>query len=219
MCGAVSRVRLHLHRMDRLTVINDALIATGNNPLNVEFDGSEEWIAADSSYRRAVGYLLSRHTWSFATTTVRLAGRLPLSPHPFLDNAYELPSDCLHVETAFLGRRGLTEYEIVDNKLCCRFDQDVSVKYVRRAPPGQWPPRFAELVTMKVEELLFRGLNESLDAATARSREVEAVLRELTSMTDQQEPARAVFRSRSAQRRLGGARRTTFSGPPYNGVP
>ena len=205
--------------MDRLIVINDALIATGNNPLNVEFDGSVEWVAADSCYRRAVGYLLSRHTWSFATNTVRLAGRLAASPHAFFENAYELPSDCLHVETAFVGQNGLTEYEIVDGKLCCRFDRGVSVKYVRKANPGQWPARFGELVTMKVEELLLRGLNEALDAATARSREVEAMLREIASMTDQQEPARAIFRSRSAQRRMGGPRRTRFDRPPYNGVP
>ena len=60
--------------MDRLTVINDALLATGNNRVNVEYEGSYEWQAAEPAYRRALAFLLPRHTWNFANTSTPLAG-------------------------------------------------------------------------------------------------------------------------------------------------
>lgn len=204
--------------MNRLIIINDALIGTGNNPINVEYDGTDLWIAADSAYRRAVGYLTTQHNWKFATTTARLAGRLPVSPHPRFLNAYELPADCLHVESAFVGSHSLTKYEILDGKLCCDHDQKVTLKYTRLQRPDLWPPGFLECVTMKVEEYLFRGLNEDGASATDRFRMVEAKIAELKTATDQQEPARAIFRSRSAARRAGGPRRTRFDRPPYDGV-
>ncbi|WP_420104563.1 hypothetical protein [Bosea sp. (in: a-proteobacteria)] len=196
--------------MDRLTVINDALQATGNNRVNVEYDGSAEWEAADSAYRRALSFLIPRHQWNFANTTVPLAGRLPVSPHETFSNAYQLPGDCLLVENAFWSGNAIREYEIVDQKLCCPYDQGVSVKYVRAPALGQWPLLFAELVTMKVESYLLRGFNEDTDNARRRDAEVEAMLEEVRSALDRQEPPRAMFLSRTAARRLGrGSRRYT----------
>ena len=40
----------------RLEIINNALVSTGNNALNVEYDGTPEWQAADVGYRRAVSW-------------------------------------------------------------------------------------------------------------------------------------------------------------------
>lgn len=189
--------------MDRLTVINDALQATGNNRVNVEYDGSPEWQAAEPAYRRALAFLLSRHTWNFANTSAPLAGRLPTSPHETYQNAYQLPADCLLVQNAFVSAGRSIEFEIVDQKLCCGFDRDVTIKYVRAPSPGQWPLLFVELVTVKVEALLLRGLNEDTDNARRRDAEVEALLEEARSALDRQEPPRAMFKSRTAARRLG----------------
>lgn len=187
--------------MDRITVINDALQNTGNNRVNVEYDGSAEWQAAETAYRRSLAFLIPRHQWNFANTTEPLAGRLPSSPHETFLNAYALPADCLLVENAFHDGHPLREFEIVDQKLCCSFDQGLTIKYVREPGPGQWPRLFAELVTMKVESYLLRGLNEDTDNARRRDADVEAMLEEVRSALDRQEPPRAMFLSRTAARR------------------
>lgn len=189
--------------MDRLTVINDALLNTGNNRVNVEYDGSVEWEVADPSYRRALSFLIPRHTWNFGNKTEPLAGLLPTSPHPEYDKAYALPSDCMIVESAWVDGYPLGEYEILDQKFCCRYETGVLIKYIRAPSPDQWPPLFAELLTMKVEAFLLRGLNEDTDNARRRDAEVESMLAEVRSAQDRQEPPRALFRSRTAARRLG----------------
>lgn len=189
--------------MDRITVINDALQNTGNNRVNVEYDGSSEWQAADPAYRRSLQFLIPRHTWNFANTSTPLAGLLSSSPHETLDYAYALPGDCLLVQNVFQDGRAVTDYEIVDQKLCCGYNSGLTIKYVRAPPPGQWPLLFAELVTMKVEAYILRGYNEDTDNARRRDADVEAMLDEVRSALDRQEPPRAMFKSRSAARRLG----------------
>lgn len=187
----------------RLQIITDALVNTGNNPPNVEYDGSSEWRAAEPAYRRALQFLLPRHQWNFANTSTPLAGLLPSSPHETYQYAYQLPSDCLLVENAFVDGGRPIEFEIVDQKLCCCFNQNVTIKYVRAPSPGQWPLLFAELVTMKTEAYILRGYNEDTDNARRRDADVEAMLEEVRSALDRQEPPRAMFKSRSAARRLG----------------
>lgn len=205
--------------MDRITIINDALLVTGNEQLNVEFDGSPEWTVAESAYRRAVRWALSKKTWNFATTSADLVGLLSSSPSKVLDKAYALPADCLHIETAFLNTAPLTEYELIDNKFCCRFDSGVSLKYVRAPLPGQWPGGFVELVTIKTEAYILRGLNEDTDNARRRDNDAVNELNELRTQVDQQEPGQVVFRSRTGERRLGFRRANRFTRPPYGGVP
>lgn len=188
--------------MDRLTVICDALQNTGNNRVNLEYDGSPEWQAAEPAYRRALQFLIPRHQWNFANTSAPLAGLLPTSPHEIFEFAYVLPGDCLLVQNVFHDGRAVDDYEIVDQKVCSRFNTGLTIKYVRAPLPGQWPLLFAELVTMKVEAYLLRGFNEDTDNARRRDADVEAMLEEVRSALDRQEPPRVIFRSRTAARRL-----------------
>jgi len=190
---------------DRLTIINDALIATGNEPLNVEYDGSDEWIAADSAYRRALSYLLSKHRWSFATKTAPLASRLLETPSGYerYESAFALPGDLLHLSGAFYGGVPFTDYEIVDQKFCTWPKSGVTIEYVRAPNEGQWPAGFVELLTMKVEAHLYRSPNEDTANADKRDMRVDAELAELRALSDQQDGRRAILRSRTAQRRRG----------------
>ncbi len=187
----------------RLQIINDALLATGNRELNELYDGSAEWRAAESAYRRAVGWAIGGHTWNFANHSTALGSRLPSSPDPRFENAFMLPGDCLHVEMVFLDGVPISDYEIIDNKICSLYETGLSVRYVRMPPPGQWPPRFVEAVTIKCEAFLLRGLNEDADSGRKRDAEAFSFIADASSMSDAQEPARAIFRSRSAARRRG----------------
>jgi hypothetical protein len=191
----------------RLQIINDALIATGNAPLNVEYDGSDEWVAAESAYRRAVGSILASHAWNFATTTVPLASALASSPSPLFEIAFALPSDCLHVEAVFLRGMPLSAYQIVDDRLCLNSAGDVSITYVRTPPADRWPLQFVEALTVRVEEMLLRGLNEEDTRADRRLAVFRQMIEDVKFQTDSQEGRRAVFKSSSAIRRMGGGPR------------
>lgn len=204
--------------MDRLSIINDALLGTGNNTLNVEFDGSPEWLAAESGYRRAVAWALSKHTWKFASRTANLAGLAPSSPSKAYANAFTLPSDALHVETVYYRGYPLSEYELIGNSIASNYDADLSVKYVVAPAPGQWPFGFVELVTLKTEAYLLAGLNEDADNARKLHAMAQAELEDIRPLIDKQEPAQAMFRSRSAERRLGRVRGSRFNRVPYGGV-
>lgn len=189
--------------MDRIQILNDALIGTGNSGLNVEYDGSPEWQAAEVAWRRTIQFMLSRHTWNFANTTAPLAGLLPSSPHPIYEYAFALPGDCLLVQSAYFGAAAVAEYEILDQKFCSRFDQDLVIKYVRAPAPDLWPPLFRELVTMKLEAHFLRSFNEDTDNARRRDAEAETLLADIRSQLDRQEPGRAILVSRTARRRRG----------------
>jgi len=205
--------------MDNLKIINDALIGTGNLTINLPYDGTDEWLAGNSAYERAVDDLLSRHKWGFATAFTPLAGRLPECPHPSFSDAFQLPSDCISVQSVFIGRNPLTEYEVVGGSICCNVESGLTIKYVRSPDPDRWPAIFVSLVTMLVEANLYRSLNEDLGAASERERTVEMKLAEARSLTDAENPPQRMFRSRTAERRRGGANRTIRGGFPYNGVP
>jgi hypothetical protein len=204
--------------MERLTILQDALINTGNEPVVTEFDGSTEWMVVERAWNRALRYLIPAHPWNFANTTAALAGLLAESPHPTLDKAFALPADCLWVEMAWLDGRPLGEFEILDQKFCSRYDTDLRIKYVRLPLPTQFPPGFVEVLTMKIEEYIYRGLNEDLTAAQNRAKEVKIELDLLRSSLDRQEPARAVLRSRTAARRRGYGVLSPLLRPPYDGV-
>lgn len=205
--------------MDRLEIIQDALLNTGNSTINVEYDGSDEWLVCERAWNRALRFLIPAHPWNFANTSVSLAGLLPASPSPRFAKAYALPPDCMWVESAWIDGRPFSDYEIVDQKLCCAYDSGLTIKYVRLPLPTQFPPNFTELLTMKVEEYLLRGFNEDLSAARARANDVDRYLAEIRSSLDRQEPARALLRSRSAARRRGRFLISPLNRPPYDGVP
>lgn len=203
---------------DRITIINDALVATGNEPVNIEYDGSAEWQAADSAYRRAVRWALNKHRWNFATVTQALASLLETSPSAVFEYGYALPGNCLHVEAVYVDGRPLAEYEIINQKLACNHNSDVVIKYVTTPNVGQWPEDFVELVTIKLEAFLLRGLNEDTDNARRRDADARAELVEVRSQRDQQSAPRAVFRSRTAARRRGMSAPARFGKYPYTAV-
>jgi hypothetical protein len=55
--------------MDKLTIINRALSATGNAKLTIANDGSDEGDASESAFGRAIDYLMAMYEWPFTTQT------------------------------------------------------------------------------------------------------------------------------------------------------
>lgn len=187
--------------MSRLTIINDALILSGNQPCAVEWDGSDEWTTAEVGFRHAVALLLPLHDWPFTTTTETLA-LLPASPTSKYDYAFALPSGCLHLKAVFINRTPLADYELVNNSVCCRFDSGITATYVRE-PPDPWPGEFNTVCALKTESACWRGLNEDVETSLLLDKRANLIVDDIRTRADQQSPGRAAFVSRVVSRRRG----------------
>ncbi len=191
--------------MDKLTVINNALTATGNNRVNILHDPSDEYQVADTAFDRAIKVLTSRHAWPFATTIENLV-RVPddenLSKR-YPQNGFRIPQppQVLHVKEIYHCNRILIEYEILGFILSCRHDSDIAAKVVRAPDDALWHPMAEEVLTLMVEAGCLRSLNEDMVEARIRDQTAEAMIAETRSHLDQQNPARNTYVSKIARAR------------------
>lgn len=108
-------------------------------------------VVARTAYPFVRDSLLERHTWNFATRSVRLA---PSMEKPIADGwtAYPLPQDCIRVIDAYTGvpRRDIEyQLEVVGTSRCLVTPaEDVWVRYVQRVTnTGLFSAGFAEALT------------------------------------------------------------------------
>lgn len=186
--------------MDKLTIINNALIATGNDRVNVLNDPSDEYQVANAAFDRAVRFLIARHTWPFAMATELLV-RVPDEDNKsrrFSKNGFRLPANTLHVKEVYYRTFFLTDYEIIGTVLSCNYDSEIYASVVMMPPDQDWHPMTEEVLTRYVEAGCLRGLNEDFSEATRRETSAELLLEETRSHVDQQNPARNMYKSKIA---------------------
>lgn len=190
--------------MDKLTVINNALSATGNSTVNILNDPSDEYIVANRAFDRAIKTLTSRHSWPFAMSMEELV-RAPDTENKsrsFRGSAFRLPSDAFHIKEIFFGESPLTDYEIIGTILNVRQTTNIFALVVRAPADATWHPMAEEVLTLMVEAGCLRGLNEDFREALNVDRKVEMLLIEARPTVDQQNPARNLYKSSiSAARR------------------
>ncbi|MGO1160444.1 hypothetical protein ACTOV4_00630 [Brucella sp. C7-11G] len=189
--------------MDKLTVINNALIATGNSTVNILHDSSDEYRVADNAFDRAIKFLTARHSWPFATTIEPLV-RAPDSENvsrQFPENGFRLPTNAFHLKEVFYHQVPLTEYEIMGGILSCRYEDSVFAKVVRTPDTALWHPMAEEILTLMVEAGCQRSLNEDTREATNIDNRVEGLIMEARPHLDQQNPARNIYKSKVARAR------------------
>src|ERR1700744_1087503 len=85
---------------DKLTIINQALVNTGNNQVDVPDDGSDEWEVAASAYDQWVPLLLYRRDWKFATRIIELT-RIGESFYPGFRDVFDKPQDCMFLDNVY----------------------------------------------------------------------------------------------------------------------
>lgn len=188
--------------MDKLTVINNALVATGNNQVNVLHDSSDEYVVADNAFDRGIKLLSAMHSWPFATTMEKLV-RVPDAENlsrTFPSNGFRLPAppQVLHVKEIFHNNCSLTDYEIMGFILSCPYPDEVYAKVVREAPGANWHPMAEEILTCMVEAGCLRGLNEDMVEARQRDAKADDWLMTARPHLDQQNPGRNMYKSRVA---------------------
>jgi len=209
--------------LDKLTVINDCLIATGNNPVTGD-DGSASWIAASNAYDRMLPVVLSKHNWHFQTATVSLT-RLGTSAYPGYTDIYQKPADCLRLENVWrtdlgqqipqfsqfgIGGMGAIvpqlDYKIIGDQIHCVGPLGVTALYV--IDPTQHEgvildvsAGILEALRRSIESLLYQVLNEDREAAIDAKKLAEMELSEARAISDQEGPRRVAFRSRFSELR------------------
>jgi len=216
--------------LDKLTLINNALIATGNEPVTTD-DGSDQWIAASTAYDRMLLQVLYKHNWTFQTATIQLT-RLGASTYPGYADIFQKPADCLHLENVWRTDLALMvqplsgfradggaamppplDYKIIGDQIHCYAPNGVTALYL--IDPTQHAgvildvtPGIHETLTREVESLLYQGLNEDDKAAITTKKLAAEEISEARSKADSEMPRRVPFRSgfleKRRVRRVGG---------------
>lgn len=191
--------------MDKLSIINNALSATGNNGVPALNDPSDEYRVANTAFERSLRFLTARHSWPFAAT-IDLLVRVPDAENKsrrFRENGFRLPPNTLHVKEVFYDTAPLTDYEIIGDVLSCRLPDSIYANVVKQVSEEKLHPMAEEILTLYVEAGCLRGLNEDQVGADKRETRAEQLLDEARPHVDQQNPARNMYKSsiRDARRR------------------
>jgi hypothetical protein len=199
--------------IDKLTILNDCLIATGNNTVTVE-DGSAEWIVGSNAYDRAVAVVMSKHNWGFDTALEALS-RVGDSTYPGYADVFEKPNDCLQIENVWAtdqaanvpqfsgfdasgegARPPELDYRIIGDQIHTVAPNGATALYVKM-PGATIPARepFMEALRRLMESYIFQGLNEDFQAAAAALKVSSAELADARQKSDSESPRRVPFRS------------------------
>jgi hypothetical protein len=200
--------------IDKLTICNNALIATGNQPVATIQDGSDEWIAVSAFYDRALPVLLVEHDWKFALALEEME-RVATSNYPGFQDVYQPPADCLlirqcyddrvaaliqPVDTWTVSKEGINlppmDWRIIGGFVHCIAPQGAHCFYVQN-PTNEagFAVGFAEALTRKVEAFLYQGFNEDAQGAQAAAGTANEALIRAREQDSSQEPRRILFRS------------------------
>lgn len=187
---------------DKLSIVQDAATQTGNNPPNVADDGSEEWDHGSVAYELALPYAIENKNWKFGTKVEVLTSTGIAPTDPQFDTAYAKPPDLLHLIWVRLNDLAV-EYQVLNNQIVLNNNggQAVTAKFVYAPTLDQVTPTFAMALRAFTASGIYRGLNEDAGNADKMWALGEAMLSSAASRADQEQPKRAMFKSRLAMAR------------------
>lgn len=185
----------------KLGIVNTCLALSGNATVNVEDDGSDEWLCASEAYESAVKYLLSGHDWKFGTQ-ITSPMRVGDSDDEAYEDAYAKPANSLGLVWVKVDGYPI-DYKVVGNRIVVNADDGLKVKYVLQPDPESWPPLFVEALNCLVKAGIYEGLNEDPDEARKLRAEAEIKLQQARTRSDAEQARRPAFVSTMLQRRRG----------------
>jgi hypothetical protein len=215
---------------DKLTVINSALLACGDNSVNVADDGSDEWNVCSPAYETALGYIMESHSWGYASVVATLQPSPTVPPDTDFDTAYPLPSDLIHLIWLKLnknsGNPNLSTSQLTTYDIQSIGGVTMLLVNSQGGPPPPSPPIIPAICTIKyvsnqnalsdstsgtptmvtalqrfVIAGIYRGLHEDPAEAIRQEQAARLLLQEARTRYDQQKPKRAFFNSRMAASR------------------
>lgn len=176
---------------DRLTIINRALISTGNEPVQLN-DGSPAWQHADVAFGYALDDFLSQHSWPFARTSADLVLADP-SPAVQFAHAFALPPGLLHLRAVFVDGIQSTRFVVMGRKLCCDVPSGVAIEYIAEPAEMDWHPQATVCLTMFLEARIMMGFNEDERGGQARLQAAMIKMVEVRAQLAGENPARNAF--------------------------
>lgn len=185
----------------KFSIINEALLACGENVVSSEDNGTKEWNVCSAAYDAGVEYALDKHDWKFGTDIEEVEERLGDSPDPLYDDEYAKPNGCLHV--IWVRDEGGTnlDWRIVGNKILVSKDDGILVKFVQEPDPGEWPGAFIKAVRHFVYAGIYRGIKHDQQGARAEEKAAEFAIAEARPRGDSEEPSQARYVSGLASAR------------------
>lgn len=188
--------------VDKLSIIVDELILTGNDTPAVADDGSDEWNVCSPAFEAAVAETIEAHSWNFDTRIATLV-RAGDPDDDLYQDAYAKPNQCLHLIWVRLNDQTV-DYKVVNNQIYLTASgRTPTAKYMVDQGMANWPPLFTKIIRGHVRAAIYRGLHE--DPTTADREEAKAMgyLAEARARIDAESPKRAPFNSRAiAARRV-----------------
>lgn len=168
-----------------------ALVKLGAQPITSFDDAGAEAAIARRLYPVARDALLGSFPWRFAATTAQLQA-LPGTPAADFGFAVRLPTDCLRVVSAGVGRasQGLT-YRIEGDRLLAGY-APVTVAYQRRVDEADFPPFFVQALVCRLAAELCIPITEQSGRAQDLYRIAEAELRVARLLDSQQGTPRRI---------------------------
>jgi hypothetical protein len=206
-------------RNDELSIINDALMDCGYDPVTVAGgDNSAAWLAGKRAYDRYLPVLMARHDWKFRTRLTTLS-RQGTSTFPGLTDIYQKPADCLHImacwdvavaeQATALPQYYVREFRIttpkfdfklIGDQVHCIGPDGVGCLYLPwPSSDADMPALFREALVQGCIAILQRGLNDDREKAVDAFKMGEMMLQEGRTRSDNQEPRRAIFSQRMQQ--------------------
>lgn len=224
---AASQKRV-IAQSDRLTIINQALVNTNNNPVNVYDDASAEWLVANTAFEQWVPLLYARRNWNFATSFAQML-RVGDSQYPGMTDEFAKPADCMFLQAVWrtdeIQRYDATwapgtrpaegmfppklQYKVLNDHVHTRAQKGATCQYTPFPQADDpWSLGFVAALRLKIEATLYRALNEDMQSASAIEKYAEEMLNEAQSRDAQESPGKTMFRSplyaTRFRRRIGG---------------
>lgn len=185
--------------MDKLRIIQEALVFTGNDRINALFDGSDEWQVADTGFEAGLKSLVAAGIGPFSSDIVTLQ-RTGDSEDPNYRDAYLIPNTVWHLRGIKTSDGyPLSMWRILDGKVLVSLNGSSSIlAEVIKEPEGDanWHAMAEDVLRKRVEVACLRGLNEDFNEARNREREAEKLLIQAQTRGDQQNPPKRGYRSR-----------------------
>lgn len=144
----------------KLSIVNQALTAAGEDPLTSMTPGTVMANAAIENYDAFVEEEMENGGWKFASrvgtpTLLTATSDLPLQYR------WQIPAGALKVMSVLYKGDDLDGefYQIEENFVRTAYNTDITVKYLFRAAEAAWPARFKSIIRGRLKAL-FMGVSE-----------------------------------------------------------
>lgn len=212
--------------IDKLGCVNYALSQTGDNSVNADDNGSDEWNVASPAYDMGLGYAMESHSWGYAKLVKTLQPSPTAPPDTDWDTAYPIPSDCVHIIWIKINEDTQDPVSATQSQLTLWSIMSIGgvsciVVNAQGGPPPPTPPQAPSQITLcyisnsgalcdstngtptlilALQSFtmsgIYRGLHEDTGEADKMWAAGERMLQMARTRYDQQKPKRQFFNSR-----------------------